>query len=225
MTSPLDSHVAKIIKHPYFLKLKTVIENNPWHDHEPTYDHSLKTYNIAKENISGDFITNKEAKKLFQAFIHEAITEFSRKDIMLLTALLHDIGKILSVDEDGKIRPILTKNEDGTTSFPGHEYYGSTIVPSLLEDCNFSKETISSIQPVIRMHDTFSDSYMVTKKDWPTELLINDVKSRAEGLYIEALFNIYCDTYTASISEPARKVIVKIFNGPSLYTRRTYLVA
>ncbi len=223
MTAPLDVHIAKIIKHPYFLKLKNIIEDNAWHDHESTYDHSLKTFHIAEKNISGDFITNNEAKKLFQAFVNEAITDFSRKEIMLLTALLHDIGKILSVEEDGKKKPICTERKDGTF-FPGHPYYGSTIVPSLFEDCNVSNEAISAIQPVIRMHDWFTDYSLVTKKDWPMDLLINEVKSGAEGFYREVLFNIYCDTYTASISDEAREIIVTIFNEPSFYLHRTYLV-
>ena len=95
----MDPLIEKIIRNPLFLRLKNVVENNAWHDHEDVYSHSVKTKDIARREISGDFITNPQAKKLFQQFTNEDFNGMKRADIMILIALTHDIGKILYVKE------------------------------------------------------------------------------------------------------------------------------
>ena len=98
----IDELIEKIVSGPYFLKLKSVVENNAYHNHETVYDHLLKTMNTAKEEIKGDFISNPEAKKLFGEFIREQVGNIERSNLMILTALLHDIGKMLQVEENGQ---------------------------------------------------------------------------------------------------------------------------
>jgi len=224
MESDLDKLITTITNHPLFLKLKTVIENNPYHTNEDVYSHSLKTKDIARQIISGNFITNPEAKKRYDTFVNEDVSGMKRKNVMVLIALLHDIGKILYVKEAGSIRPILETRTDSSTSCPGHEYWGSTIVGSLLKELHFPDELIRYIARVIALHDTYNDGYWSAKAVWPMPQLINDVKSRAETVSIEALFNIYCDNYTVAISAPSRELIQKIYNEPSLYDTRGYII-
>jgi hypothetical protein len=219
-----DRIIEQIIKHPLFLRLKNVVEISPYHDHEDVYSHSLKTKDIAIKEIRGDFITNPQAKQLFEQYTNEDINGMKRKDMMVLIALLHDIGKVLSVKEAGETRSILETRSDGNTSCPGHEYRGSLIVGTILSELNISPELISSIAQVIALHDTFNDGYMVQKSSWSMEQLISEVKSRAEDTYIEALFNIYCDNFTVDVSKSSREIIRKLFNEPSLYTRREYII-
>src|ERR1035437_10127389 len=98
----VDSLVEQIRNTPLFLELKNVIENNAYHDHESTYDHLIKTYETAKEQIKGNFIQSPEAKKLFLKFVNTPFENLTIGDVMLLTALLHDVGKILRY-KDNKI--------------------------------------------------------------------------------------------------------------------------
>lgn len=221
----IDQLIDKIIQNPLFLKLKDVVENNGYHDHEAVYDHLIKTKDIALIEIVADFITNIEAKKLFLEFINEDFHGMKQADIMILIALLHDIGKILTVKEGDNANSIVVTDSSGITSIPGHEYWGSNIISNLLEDLNLNSETITYIASVVRLHDTFSEVYFNLRKDWPLETLLNDIKSRAEGLYKEALFNIYCDCFTAAPFQPAKEKIVKIFNEPAFYTKRIYVIA
>lgn len=200
--------IEEIIKTPLFLKLKDVVENNPWHDHESVYDHSIKTKDIAKREIPGDFITNPEAKKLFLQFVNEDFYGMRRADLMILIALLHDIGKIISV----KIT-----DANGITSIPGHEYSGSTIVGKLLEPLSLNSEIITYIIKGIRTHGAFQGEYFSSKKTWPIEAIINSIKSKAEGLYIESMFNNFCDVYTAPPFQPYKPIVIKIFSEPKLY--------
>lgn len=220
----VEDLIEKIIKKPLFLKLKGMVENNSYHDHEDVYSHLIKTKDIAKREISGGFITNPEAKQLFLQFVKEDFYGMKRSDILVLIALLHDIGKMLSVKEGSNFHPILVTNSSGITSIPGHEYWGSTIVGYVLQGLTMEPEVITYMANVIRLHDTFNESCWPPKKDWPMEVILNDVKSRAEDFYKEALFNIYCDCFTAKQFEYGKEMIIKIFNEPDLYIKREYVI-
>lgn len=211
----IDQIIKQIIQNPFFLKLKAVVENNAYHDHEDVYSHSIKIKDIAKREIAGDFITNPEAKKLFLRFVNEDFRGMKRADLMVMIALLHDIGKIL---------PILVTNSEGRTFCPGHEYWGSKIVGKLLKDIPLPSEIISYMSNVIRLHDAFGEDYMTAKREWPLNALVSDIRSRAEGLYKEAMFNVYCDCFTAPPFQPAKTMIVKLFNNPKLYEKREYTI-
>lgn len=216
--------VDKIIQNPLFLRLKEVTENNGYHDRETVYDHLIKTKNIAIKEIAGDFITNQEAKALFLKFINEDFHGMKRADIMILIALLHDIGKILTVREDENLRSIVVTDSSGITYIPGHEYWGSTIVAEMLKGLNLDPEVITYIANVVRLHAIFSEVYFDVRKNWPMESPLNDVKSQGEGFYKEAMFNQYCDCFTAKPFEYGKGILIKLFNEPGLYLKREYVL-
>lgn len=220
----MNEFIDRIIQNPLFLQLKNTIENNAYHDHEDSYAHSIKTKECAMETIKGDFIADIEAKNKFLEFINEEFHGMKRSEIMILIALLHDIGKILNVKDGDKVHPILVTDSSGNTMLPGHEYWGSTVVSEFLKDFQLDKEVVDYIAKVIKLHDTFNESYFATKINWPFDLLINDVKSRAEGLYKEVLFNVYCDCYTAVPYQNAKQMVMRLFNERSLYKERQYII-
>lgn len=217
--------IDKIIHNPLFLRLKNVVENGPYHDHEDVYSHSLKVKDSALMMINADFIKNPDAKKRFLDFVNEDFHGFKKGDIMILTALLHDIGKMLSIKEGNSIHPILSTDSSGKTSCLGHEYWGSTIVDQVTVDLSLQKEVVNLIANVIKLHDNFGADYFAEKRGWTMEFLLNNVKSRAEGLYKEAMFNQYCDCCTAQPFQEAKEMIIKIFNEPKLYERREYVIS
>lgn len=220
----VDQIIEKVKVDPRFLKLKDVVENNTHHDHQSVYDHTMLVFNVAKEKLTAEFISNPEAKKRFLDFINERADEkFTRKDCMLLTALLHDIGKAASYKEDGVEKPVL-KIKDGITSCPNHEYISSTIVPQILEDLA-SEKAIEYISKSVCLHDSINDPYFKEMKDWEMTEVIDNIKGKSQGLYIECLFNIYCDVYFAKPSACLREMSEKIFNSPFLYEKRNYQLA
>lgn len=225
MLMEIDLLLEEVKNHPLFLRLKSVIENiEGYHDNEDVYSHLVKTARIAKEKVSGNFIENEEAKEKFVKFTNEEIGSVKKRDLLVLLALLHDIGKILSYKENGKISSINWQRGNGQTSCPGHEYLGSTIIGQILKDLDLNPEIISFIEKGIRLHDTFSDYYFATKKDWPIENVIIDTKARGEGIYKEVLFNVFCDCFDAKASDASRPRIIELFSTPSFYTPREYFL-
>jgi len=228
MQNNLDRLIELITSHPLFVRLKDVIEHaEGWHDHEPVFDHLVKTANIAKEQANGGFIMDSEAKKLFEKWMNEEIGGMKRKDLAILIALLHDCGKILSYREDNKVSTLITSKPilEGQTLCPGHEYWGGEIVaPEILKELGIGENIIDFILQVIKFHDALGYVYLTGKENWPIEALVNDIKSRAEGLYKESMFNMYCDGYTAKAFEAGKKRLEEVFNTPSLYIPRTYFI-
>lgn len=222
----LDNIINTITRNDLFLRLKEVVENiHGFHDHEDVYAHLVKTADIARREREGEFVTNPQAKQLFSHFMDEKIAGIKRKDIIVLIALLHDCGKLLSTKEGYNVQSINIKKPNAQTSCPGHEYWGGTlVVGEILKNISLGDEIKNYISSVVRLHDTFG-AYFEPKKDWQLDDLVWDIKARAEGLYKETLFNIYCDCYTASVFEYSKKQIEKVFNVPSLYIERTYFIS
>lgn len=68
-----------------------------------------------------------------------------------IAALFHDIAKPRTKEEKG-----------GKTSFYNHEVVGATLTKEILEDLNFSRETIKSVIKFVRWHMFFSDTEEIT---------------------------------------------------------------
>lgn len=224
MNSDLDQIVKIIQQNPLFQRLKDVEENNTYHDHERTYDHLIKTFETAKEQITGNFIEDAESKKLFLEFINTPFDNLTNGDIMILTALLHDIGKLLSYKDGDEIFTLKHEDTNGIVTNPGHEYWGSTILDKFIENTGLSDKVIGKIKNCIRLHDTFGAHYFEPKLTLSLHEIIDDVKARAEGLYIEELFNVYCDCFTAKPYEKSKEKVIQIFNQPYLYSKREYFI-
>lgn len=230
MIFTLDETIEKIKNHPLFQRLQTVVENNPgYHDHEDVYAHATKTARIALSEREGKFITNPQALSSFQDFMNEVVEDTTqRRDIVVLTALLHDCGKILSYREGGKIFTMLQPraNTEDQTICSGHEYWGGKLVaPKILTDVGVSPKVTELVSEMVGLHGTLNDSiYYKLTESWPMKNLLSDVKSKAKGRYIEAMFNAYCDCYDASSFANSKERIVEILNTPELYISREYFI-
>ncbi|KKR49809.1 MAG: hypothetical protein UT85_C0010G0005 [Candidatus Levybacteria bacterium GW2011_GWA2_40_16] len=111
------------------------------------------------------------------------------------------------------------------TSCPGHEFWGGEIVVrEILKDSGLDEKLIEYIAKVIKQHGLFSAEYYVGKEKWSESELLNDVKSKAEGLRKESLFNMYCDGYTAPAFSQGKAKVKELFNMPPFYVTREYFI-
>ncbi len=198
----LEEIIQEIVKQPGFLSLKDIVEDNPYHGHEDVYAHSLKTMELAGKNIDGSFITDPEARTLFLKYVREDLGGMSRGDLMILIALLHDIGKA-GVEQ--------VQTEDGTRLL-GHEKKGAEMVGLMIEDLRFTKNQVDLIEKVIRLHDKYNE------KNLSKGLRIERIREMGEGAHVEILFNIYCDCFNAKPFQGLLEVIRKIFIDKELYS-------
>jgi len=219
----IDELINKIKNESSFLSLKTIIENNSYHHSQPVLDHILEVLERARKFCSGDFIENGEARKLFKNFVNQEVDGLKIKDSMLLVALLHDISKGAKYkDEDGEEQVVLKKGTNGNTNGNMHEYISSLLVPELLKNKGLSEEAIDHVCKVVKFHGVFDEKFFKKVSELPIEEVVDRVKLCAESNYIEALFNIYCDCLTAEPFQFALETIKRIFESPSLYSKRSF---
>ncbi len=218
MNFNLEEAVEKIKNNKSFLRLKKVIEDNSYHNKEPVYNHSIKTYNIAQREIAATFISNAEAKEKFNNYINQEISGIKKKDLMMIFALTHDIGKMIVFDDNGEKFHINQKIEEGTTLANGHDYWGSLIIESVLENTNLSKDAIEFLSKCIRLHNTFNSCWR-QYKNLGANRVLEEMKRVSENIHVELIFNGYCDCYSALPFQEAIPLIHEIFNNPKAYSQ------
>lgn len=223
MNFDLQVTFEQITSNVNFLKLKNIIENNSYHDHESVYDHLIKTYGIAKDNIDGNIITGVETKKLFTNYVNQEIDEIKKRDLMLIFALIHDIGKMIIFERNGKQESIMQVNEKGTTQAPYHEYFGSLIVKDVLSETGLSEKVINYLSKCVRLHGLFNGTW-INNKDLDANGLLEILKMTGENIHVEQIFNGMCDCFTAPPFQEAKPVIFKIFNNPNFYSTLKYSI-
>lgn len=93
---------------PDVYKLKGLIEKSFWHDNQDVFDHTIAVFEALKQLITDPKFTLRLSKK---------IGFYTKKEILLLLALYHDIGKPY----------IFTKDKNGLTNYKSHPEMGSLL--------------------------------------------------------------------------------------------------
>ncbi len=89
---------------PEIYELRTVIENNSWHNQESTLDHTLKILTNYK-------IFLEKADSKISTYLNKKLDKLPVKDLILVSILLHDLGN----------KETIINYEDGSSLFPSHE--------------------------------------------------------------------------------------------------------
>ena len=182
---------------PELYSLKRVIENNPWHDEESVFDHTLTVF----ENLNK--IIRNSRKEIKQA-LSKIVDKNSRKKLLYLAVLIHDIGKGKTVTDLG----------GGTKGCPGHEKKGAVISKSILKCFDLSPKESKIITDIVGnhgvMHDTVGLGYKgfkkgsgknrslthavagLEKKNFQEEYI--KIKKKLSNVYMELIFLVFADT-------------------------------
>ena len=213
MKFDLNEEVEKIKKNKNFKLLEKVIEENLFHKKETTHYHCIRTYEIARKNIDGNFITNKAAKGEYDKYVNQIIDGVRKKDLMQIAALIHDIGKIIKFKGYKEINTTLA---DGSTLAPEHGYWGSLIVGETLKDTNLTKAQVEYIANIVNVHNDAWEVWL--DNDLSLEERLWRFKLSLHNLHIEVFFNIYCDLYYASAFKRNLKYPIELLNMTEAYS-------
>jgi putative nucleotidyltransferase with HDIG domain len=71
---------------PELYELEEVIENNLWHNNDPVFNHVISVSTELNKLF-------EEVNDKIKAYLAEKIKNYSRKDLLILAAVFHDIGK------------------------------------------------------------------------------------------------------------------------------------
>ena len=136
-----DISVAKIrsgkllTELPEIYELRGVIENNCWHNHETTFDHTLKVLTNYKK-----FLEKTNSK--IAIYLNKKIDRLPVKDLIFASILLHDLGK----------KETIVNYKDGSSFFPLHEKISAVKSKKILDKLDFSWSEKRYILNIIKNH-------------------------------------------------------------------------
>jgi len=165
--------LAKLI--PEFYGLKEVIENNPWHNNEPVFDHTLSVL----DNL-GKIIHN--SKKEIKRTLNKIVDKNSRKDLLYTAALFHDIGK----------KETMIDLDNGIKKCPGHCQKGAEKTEKILKRFNLSPKESKIITDIVRNHGLINDIIAPSNKNFRKEYRI--FKKEFSKIYPELFLLSFADT-------------------------------
>ena len=160
---------------PEFYELKKVIENNSWHNKESVFNHTLSVIDNLERIIC-------RSKKEIKQALDKIIDKNSRKSLLYVAALLHDIGKKETITDLG----------DGVRGCPGHEKQGAKKAEKILERFDLSKKESKIIIDIIRNHGVIHYIIGFGNKNFQKEY--KNFKTKFSKIYLELILLAFADT-------------------------------
>lgn len=138
---------------PEVYKLKQVIENNPWHNKESVFDHTISVLDNLDKII-------KKSKKEIKKYLNVIVDNNSRRSLLYFAALLHDIGKEKTIADLG----------DGFRGCPGHEENSGQRTKKILKRFNLSNKESKIITSIVKNHGVTHDIIGLDYSDFKKNL-------------------------------------------------------
>jgi hypothetical protein len=115
---------------PELYELENVIQNNPWHDNDPVFNHTLSVVTELNNLLETGSDKIKE-------YLNKKVKNNSRRQLLILAAIFHDIAKKEAVNE---------------ALFLGHEEMGAGKFRDIILRFNLSQGEKYFTEKIIRNH-------------------------------------------------------------------------
>jgi len=181
---------------PEFYELKKVVENNLWHNEESVFDHTLSVLDNLEKII-------RNSKKEIKEILIQIVDRNSRKNLLEVAALLHDIGKKETIISFNDVKKC-----------PGHEKKGAKKAEKILRRFALSKKEFKIITDIIRNHGVIHDiiglgnigfQKDITKEHSLTHAVVGlenknfqeeykNFQKKFSNIYLELILLVFADT-------------------------------
>lgn len=78
---------------PEYYRLDKIVEKSLWHHNQTVLDHSIKVFSGLETVLKFENIESNK-RKYFQKYLSDYVGKKSRKEILIVATLLHDIAKV-----------------------------------------------------------------------------------------------------------------------------------
>ncbi|MCK4520383.1 HD domain-containing protein [Candidatus Parcubacteria bacterium] len=160
---------------PEFYELKELVESNYWHNKETVFNHILSVLDNLEKIIRN---LREETKQV----LNEIVEKKSRKDLLRVAALFHDIGKKETMIDF-----------NGFMDFPGHEQKGAEKAVKILKRFNLSKKESKIVADIIKNHSLAHEIITPENSNFQKEYK-NFRKKFLDSIYLELILLAFADT-------------------------------
>jgi len=166
---------------PELYELNSVVENNPWHDHDSVFSHTLKVLKQLEKLL-------KHADKKVSGYLSLKIDGNTRRQILFLATAFHDIAK-----------PETFEEKDGVTNCPYHEEVGVKKVGPILDRFDLSEKEKINIKKIIKYHGQIHGILSLEKDQ--LEIQLNEFRKKCTDIFIEQILLAMADTAGSQLNE------------------------
>lgn len=194
-----------IINSEEFEASKSVVENNICHHNETVYTHTLNMFKQFQELLQFEFVESGKVRETAKIYFSQLVGRWTKKELILLSVLLHDLGKTKT----------LTKDVNGNTKAIGHEFQSVKIARKLLRRLNFKDREILYTTELVRLHSGYPLKFLDFLNNLPK------VKLREAFRPIQFLPEIFlymmADNQSSKAFKRYKKIIIRFMSIPEIY--------
>ncbi|MBU0998241.1 HD domain-containing protein [Patescibacteria group bacterium] len=175
---------------PEIYDLKEVVEDNGWHKKQDVFTHTLAA--LKQLEIILDLKTFSSQKKDFlKKHLKEKIGNYTRKDLLIVSTLLHDIAKPITA----------MKDKTGIVRCPGHEFFGSVMVESFSSRLGLSKKDEEYVKRMVFYHGFIVEVLNQIMSKENKNYYLNSYKKAVGDIYYDLLLLFYSDLLGSNLKE------------------------
>ena len=165
---------------PELYELREVIENNEWHNHDSVFNHTMSVLKSC-ENIL------KDVNSQINSYLNEKIGTHTKKQLMFLANLFHDIGKKETMVQQG---------EDYCLA-PKHEEVGAEKLRPMLDRIDLTEKEKEFVIKLVKSHSAIHFIIAPEFKEKEYE----EFKITYKDIYLELIIMAMADTVGSQLNE------------------------
>ena len=174
---------------PEYYDLSSAVENNPAHKYQNIFDHVISVFQGLENILKFNFLNEKLRNKLDSA-LFEKIGSHSRREILIVATILHDIAKTLT---------IIKNEKTGMTACPGHELIGSYLSREMGGRFGLSGASLKHLETIVLYHGLAHDMLTLIFKKGSTEKYIQFFEPIVGRAFIEVQLLAYADMFGSDL--------------------------
>lgn len=167
---------------PEYYELNSVIENSPWHLNQSVFNHMVAVFKGLEKVLGFSFIKG-EIKKEVLKHLQTKVKKHSRKELLIIATLLHDIAKKETIIEE----------QSGIKRCPAHEIIGSNMVKKFSSRFDLSNNETKIVEKIVHYHGFTNDILTLALSKNRISRYCSIFREIVGDIYIELFLLMYAD--------------------------------
>lgn len=167
---------------PEYYELAKVTENGLWHRNQNVLDHVIKVFKGLETVLQFEKV-DVSKKRFLEEYLSRSIGNRTRKEILIVATLLHDIAK----------SDTLVISADGRANCPGHELIAASRVKNFSNRFDLNNLDEQYVERIVRYHGFIANilDLIIANKD--REKYLSIFKETVGDITIELILLMHAD--------------------------------
>jgi UTP:GlnB (protein PII) uridylyltransferase len=179
---------------PEYYALSRITENSLWHDNQNVLNHVIRVFEGSETVLKFEGVINSH-KNFINKYLSQLIGSKTRKEILIVATLLHDIAKI----------DTLVKRPDGTAGCPGHELIAAGRVKLFSERFGLDKDDEHYVERIVRYHGFISEILNLIIMNGNKEKYLKIFKETVGDVALELVLLMHADLLGSDLERGDKK--------------------